>query len=184
MEPLVALGVASNVLQFVDFAAKLVSTTAEAAGSARGATQRMLELEKVYESLKAFSSRLHQGVNRTRSHGGEGAPALQGLVVVRSDLEQQSDLQPHIESMGVLAADCDRLCQELLETVGKLHVKGESCRSAKAFVIALKTVWGSNKIKDLTDRINQFQKMINLHFYPILRLVLKRHRRLLTSPSG
>lgn len=179
-----ALGVASNVLQFVDFAAKLVSTTAEAAVSAQGATQRTLELEKVYESLKVFSSRLHHGVNRTRSHGGEDAPALQGLVVVRPDLEQRSDLQSHIESLGGLAADCERLCQELLETVGKLHVKGESCRPVKAFFVALKTVWGSKKVKDLTDRINQFQKMINLHFYPILRLVLKRHCRLLRRPSG
>ncbi|KAL2142950.1 hypothetical protein VTI28DRAFT_472 [Corynascus sepedonium] len=168
MEPLVALGVASNVLQFVDFAAKLVSTATETAGSVQGATQRTLELEKVYESLKVFSSRLHQGVNRTGSHGGEDASALRGLAVVQSDLKQRSDLQPHIESLGELAADCSRLCQELLETVGKLHIKGESCRSAKAFFVALRTVWSRSKVKDLTDRINHFQKMINLHFYPIL----------------
>ncbi len=86
MDPLTALGLASNVLQFVDFVAKLVSTGVEVAGSVQGASEETVDLEKIYKSLQALSSRLHEGVNKTKSQSGQGVhSALRDLVVNMSD---------------------------------------------------------------------------------------------------
>jgi hypothetical protein len=63
---LAVLGLASNVLQFVDFVLKLNSTGTEVAGSLNGASERILEIEKVYSSLDNFSSKLNvKGIRTT-----------------------------------------------------------------------------------------------------------------------
>ncbi|KAH6708897.1 hypothetical protein BKA61DRAFT_557727 [Leptodontidium sp. MPI-SDFR-AT-0119] len=166
MEALAALGLAGNVVQFVDFVSKLISAGVEIAGSVEGATERTLEIEKVYNSLDAFSSRLHVG--GTRATNNEDIEGLRGLVDHRSEIGGRLEFQDHIRSLEELAADCNSLCRRLLETVRKLHNKGPAGCQFKSLIAALRTAWSSKKIKDLEERLERYQKMISLHFFPLL----------------
>ena len=60
MDPLSAIGLASNVVQFVDFASRLISTGTEVYESVSGVTDRTLELERIYKNLSSFSLKLQE----------------------------------------------------------------------------------------------------------------------------
>lgn len=167
MEALAALGLAGNVVQFVDFVSQLISTGSEIAGSVQGTTERTLELEKVYDSLNTFSSRLHVAGNHASNN--KDTEGLRGLLANLAESSQRDELQSHVRSIEELAADCNVLCQQLLETVRKFRVKRSSSRLLKSFLAALKMAWSSKKIQDLEERINRYRKMISLHFFPLLR---------------
>jgi hypothetical protein len=101
MDPLTALGLVGNVVQFVDFALKLISTGAEIAGSAGGATEGTLELEKVCNTLNTFTLKLgleESGQNRIAdSPEGDAAIADNG------------ETKKHVIALEEIAVDC-RLC--------------------------------------------------------------------------
>lgn len=166
MEALTALGLAGNVFQFVDFVSKLLSAGVEIAGSVEGATERTLEIEKLYSSLDTFSSKLH--VERIRSTNNDETGGVRGLLDHSGEIGERLELQAHISSLEELAIDCGSLCQRLLETIRKLRNKGTAGRQFKSFVAALRMAWSSKKIKDLEERLERYKKMISLHFFPVL----------------
>jgi hypothetical protein len=55
MEPLAALGLAANILQFVSFTAGLISKTKEISSSATGCSEEVLTIDKVYTRLRSLS---------------------------------------------------------------------------------------------------------------------------------
>jgi hypothetical protein len=169
MEALAALGLASNVFQFFDFVSKLISAGVEIAESVEGATERTLEIEKVYNSLDAFSSRLHVG--GTRAANNEDTEGLRGLLDHCSEIGGSLELQAHIRSLEELAAYCNSLCQRLLETARKLHNKGPAGRQFKSFIAALRMAWSSKKIKDSEERLERYQK-ISAFIFPLLRFLI------------
>jgi hypothetical protein len=162
MDALTALGLASNVVQFVQFTADLISTATEIAESARGASQKAIELETVYESLYTLSSKLHTS---------NDALQLPELLVEQPDSINFNDaiiIRSHIQSIAALSADCRELCGELLKAVQKLQIKGRSLRRFKSFIAALKTVWESQNIEILENRILRYRQSISMHFFPLL----------------
>jgi hypothetical protein len=168
MDPLTAIGLAGNVVQFVDFALKLVSTSAEIAGSARGATESTLELETVYTTLKTFTLQLEVKETDPRPITGisEGDGALEGLG------RNGKAIKDHITALEKIAVDCKIVCDQLLNVVGGLRVKtGTSNRRIKSFGAAFKTALARGKISELEERLNRFQISIALHFFPLLKFV-------------
>lgn len=133
MEALAALGLASNVAQFLQFTSELISTGSEIAGSVHGALQKAIEIEKVCESLTILSSRLH------RSNDASQLPESPVYRTNTNNINDTSENQSHIQSLAELSTDCRVLCDQLLETVRKLQVKGQSLRGLMSFVAALKT---------------------------------------------
>lgn len=160
MEALAALGVASSVVQFIHFISECISTGAEIGRSAGGASQQTLELEEVYRSLRDLSYRLRcEGNSRQK---------IEEQFVQLADHPQHDKLKLHIKALEGLTVECGLLCEQLLQAVEKLRVQGASCRSFKSFIAALKTVWNGKKIRDLEERIDRYQRMISLHFFPFL----------------
>ncbi|PMD12243.1 hypothetical protein NA56DRAFT_695611 [Hyaloscypha hepaticicola] len=161
MDPLTALGLVGNVVQFVDFALKLISTGAEIAGSARGATEGTLELEKVCNTLNTFTLKLgleESGQNRIAdSPEGDGALADNG------------ETKKHVMALEEIAVDCRTVCGQLLNIVKGLRVnKGNSNTRIKSFAAAIKTARAGGKISGLEERLKRFQTLITLHFFPLL----------------
>lgn len=58
MDPVTALGLASAVIQVIDFSTKLVSGTVEAYTSAPGTTVEFEDSARVIRSLRGFTGRL------------------------------------------------------------------------------------------------------------------------------
>jgi hypothetical protein len=58
LDPFSALGVAANVVQFIDFGSKLISESHEIYKSATGTSTGMVELEMIYVDLNKFTKNL------------------------------------------------------------------------------------------------------------------------------
>jgi hypothetical protein len=137
MDPLVALGVAAAVAQFIQFAASLISASNEIFHSAKGATADNLEIEEVYQKLHSLSKKL------------EATP-----------LQPSSE---HEVALRQLSADCRSDCAELLEVLEKLRVDGGKNRLWRSIKTGLKTAWDGRKISALEKRLERTQRAMSIH---------------------
>jgi hypothetical protein len=80
MEALAALSLASNVLQCIHFVPRLISEGSEIYTSLSGASQKTIELEKIFQNLSDVSSRLQPE---------ESVPSLGDMSSFRSSFTQQ-----------------------------------------------------------------------------------------------
>lgn len=161
MEGLAALGLAGNVIQFIQFASGLISTGSDVYNSASGASTRNIELEKIYKRLATFTSSL-QSQGTTEDSCLPETRAYPPLAWATENIA-------HVDALNDLAKDCKELCDELLETISKLRVEGGRWRLFRSFVVALQAVWDSKKIAEMEERLDRFQTVIMLHFFPFLR---------------
>ncbi|KAI3336995.1 hypothetical protein HD806DRAFT_475355 [Xylariaceae sp. AK1471] len=167
MEALAALGLASNIVQFLDFTWRLTSATGQIANSTCGATERTIELDKIYGKLNTFSLSLLTPPKTVDSDNESKRVQALFSNPVR-DLQRQVIVQSHTRDLQELAADCSTLCQHLLSVTSKLQAKGDSSHKFRSFKVALKTLWGEKKIGDLEERLNRYQQAIALHFLPLI----------------
>ncbi|CAK7205388.1 hypothetical protein SEUCBS139899_008159 [Sporothrix eucalyptigena] len=165
MDPLTALGLASSVVQFVDFGLKLFSASAEIAGSASGAAGHNLELENVYTKLQTFTSKLE--LNLADS---EPSPPTDGLpAAIALGNAHIKAIRPHVAAIQQIAADCRAVCSQLLDVVKGLRVDPKaSNRRLRSLGAALKTAFRTEKIAGLEARLKRFQELLALHFFPLL----------------
>ncbi|KAH8891592.1 hypothetical protein GQ53DRAFT_720225 [Thozetella sp. PMI_491] len=174
MDPFSAIGLASNVLAFVDFAGRLVMHGAEVYTSPSGVTERTAELERVYTDLGLFSLKLEEENGRFRA----GSSSKRSLGQLLADADDSSDVASwdrasaqaaaHMPALKALALDCKALCDQLLAILGKLKVDEGQWRALRSFKVALRAVWDKKKIAELEERIGRFRDTISAHFLPIL----------------
>ncbi|KAK0667169.1 hypothetical protein QBC41DRAFT_348200 [Cercophora samala] len=181
METLAALGLAGNVVQFIQFATQIVTTSTEIAESQRGALKTSEEIEDIYLKLSTLSHYL------VAQHGDEKVlqtttkfVALNGPLPGTEDINQR-DIHAHAQALQGLSKDCAILCNELLETVRGLRVQPGSSRQFGSFRAALKCTWNSKKIKDLEDRLRRYREAISIHFFPLLVSQQKLTQQLLEN---
>ncbi|KAL1842598.1 hypothetical protein VTJ49DRAFT_4778 [Mycothermus thermophilus] len=139
MEPLAAIGLASNILQFVEFTHKLVSTTHRL--YQHGSRLEFLELESIAQGLRDRARAVTDGSRRIQST--EGA---------------NSEDQP----LERLAADCIRITDELLAALDSLRCR-EPGNKWGSFYQALKTIWKADDIKALQDRVDRIGNALSHH---------------------
>lgn len=148
MDPVSALGLASAVIQFIQFASVLFKGAHTIHQAARNPSAGSKDLETIYSKLSDFSSSL-----ATRpSHG------ISGTLL--------TDNQERLQS---LAADCKKDCDELLDKVERLREYKASGRVWKMFRAAL--VEGLNLQEDtlgkIQDRITRHEQTMTLHISAI-----------------
>ncbi|KAJ8129596.1 hypothetical protein O1611_g4033 [Lasiodiplodia mahajangana] len=167
MEALAALGLASNIVQFLEFTWRLTSAVGEIKNSASSATERTLDLNKIYGKLDTFCSNLLAPPKPVTSN--DEAKRVQILFSnPESDLQRQVIIQSHTKDLQTLASDCAVLCQQLLAVTRTLQAKAGSKHKLGSFKAALKTLWNEKKISDLEERLKRYQKAIALHFLPLI----------------
>ncbi|OAA66663.1 NACHT nucleoside triphosphatase [Niveomyces insectorum RCEF 264] len=168
MDPLTALGLASNIVQFVDFALKLYSASAEIVGSARGATTHNHELDTVYTRLQTFTSELKLAADGEPSTPADGHSTAGALENAPGNAHTKA-IQPHVTAIEQIAAECRVVCGQLLDVVNGLRVDPTaSNRRLRSLGAALKTAFGTKKIAGLEERLKRFQALLALHFFPLL----------------
>jgi hypothetical protein len=130
LDPMSALSLAGNVVQFVSFSTGLVSGAYAIYHSSEGTSMENLELEFVTENLKQFSLRLSRGSKFPSSSFYATSPS-------------SSD-----ESLRQLSKSCKEVADELLSVLNdlKVNIKGEH-RKWDSFRQALKSVWKKDKIE-------------------------------------
>ena len=156
MDPLTALGISASVAQFVSFASELISKSKEIYVSAKGCTSKVLTLESLYEQLQSLSSCLEASSRKD--------PRLTAL-------EKQPDFVKHVFSINELSLLCKNDCDKLLEALRKLQGGNGPKNRWQSFKVALKTVWKSNEIADLEQRLHHIQATLTLRICSLTRYV-------------
>jgi hypothetical protein len=141
MDPLTAVGLAGNIITFVDFSIEVLSRARQLHDSASGATAENEELESLTKNLKALADRTQRRP---------------------SNIPQKGHFRLSISSETVLdnlSQQCIQVADELLETLDSIKVKGDG-KARKSAIQAVKTVWKQDHIDALQRRIDRISKQL------------------------
>jgi len=147
LDPFTSLGLAGNIVQFVDFSRKLISESYQLYKSATGTLPENHELAMIAETLGELSSKL------TSSSLSDVRPI---------------QLSQHEKNLQMIGISCKSVAEELRATVEDLRVKGKY-NKWQSFRQALRSVWKKDKIQALEKRLDSFRQELTVHLVAILR---------------
>jgi len=140
LNPMSALALAANVVQFIDFSSKVVSKGCRIYLSVDGTLPKNLELEVVTNDL----SRLAKGL---KTHGLDNV-SISG---------EENLLQ-------TISDECSTIADELLTRLEKLKVKSDTKqRGWKSLRQALKSIWSKEDLDELSGRLSLFRDQLQFH---------------------
>ena len=140
MDPVAALGLAGNIVQFVDFSCKVLQDTKSLYKSTTGVSAENDVLEVICHDLTDLDNAL-------------AAPSAPGAIP---------------DSMRRLASMCRVVAAELLGILDKIRVRKPS-QKWKSFVQALRSVWKKEQIEDLLKRMERLRNEIQYRLQWMLR---------------
>jgi hypothetical protein len=140
MDPITALGVASSVVQLVDFTQGLIRSTYEIYKSPTGSSEASSDLASIATSLKTLNEDLSQSVRR--------ATVSTGNKPSNTDLE-----------LLKLCRNCNGVANKLLSALQKL--KTQKSDVWHSFMGALHTVWKEKELSLLRDSLETYQWQIS-----------------------
>ena len=127
LESLAALGLAANIVQFVEFGSKLFSESRALYKASDKPVEESVELEIISKALKSLSDDL-------------------GAIPSSTTPQPQAELLP-------LAKRCQTIADELLVALNELHVKGANGKW-RCFRSSLKRIWKSREIENMARRLD------------------------------
>ncbi|PMD33834.1 hypothetical protein L207DRAFT_535085 [Hyaloscypha variabilis F] len=148
LDPLTALSVAGNIVQFVDFSIKLVARGTELYNSADGASIGNAELEVIANDLQELNSRLQ--------------PSPPAPDTVKTNWTADTALHK-------LTEQCSTVAGELLQALNRLKVEGTSNRRWKSVRQALKALMKKDEVDAIVQRLQHFRDELNLHILVSMR---------------
>jgi hypothetical protein len=141
MEALTIIGLVGNIVQFVDFSSKLISTSTQLYGSAEGALAENVDIEAVTNDLVLLSNSLKDTASN-----------------------------PCDEALKSLSESCHTVAEQLLVALDKVKAKGKHQR-LESIRKAVRSVWNKQHIEGLERRLARFREELNLRVVVDLRCV-------------
>lgn len=135
MDPLTAIGLTANILQFVEFVSKLISTGREIGESTHGATVENADLEAVSRSVVSLNNRVMESMPEP------------------SQLHLESQALRDIRAVGLA---CNKVASELIATLETLKA-GNRDGKWKGLVQAFRTLLTKGHIESLRARFDQYR---------------------------
>lgn len=139
MEPLIALSLAGNILQFIHTTRQLISTTRDIVD--KGRKKEHLELELIARDLQERADRITVPVPASSATGEDG----------------------NDQSLLHLGTQCKSIATELLAVLEKLKLRKGGNRW-DSFLQVLKTEWKSSEIDALRQRLERIAEAVNARF--------------------
>lgn len=140
MEVFAALGLASNIIQFVDFSCKLFSSTHQIYASASGASDRVADAATIASTLNDLCKRLQE---RPQLVSGGGRGPSGGLN----------------STLDLLANNCRDVALKLMHLLDSIRAREPQSRWA-SFKKALQTVLREDDIKALEKQLDDYRRQI------------------------
>jgi hypothetical protein len=137
LEALVAVGLAGNIVQFVDFSCRLLSTATTIHRA--GAAQNVQDVDTVTQALRQWCEKIS---------------------TARTTTAQQRVLEDH-QSLLELAEKCQIAATQLLSATQALKAKHPGSKWS-SFKSALATAWNEKEIKDMADRLESYRHQMGL----------------------
>lgn len=159
MDPLTALGLASNIIQLISFTSDLVSKGREIYKSADGSLVAHLELETIAKSLQDLSTDLP-----TR-------------------LKRKNSLTKTEKQLRDLCEGCNEVSIELIEAIHRLKAAGNH-KKWNSFRQALNSVWNDDKIDILSKRLENYRSQLDTTLLVSLREQIQADGKSLLQPWG
>jgi len=152
LDPLTALSLAGNIVQFVDFSIQIVSRTKKLYGSSR-------ETLDVYQELDLVTSDLKKSCN------------LIPKALLSSTSENESESEGTLQE---ICGTCHKVADELLARLDRLKVRKDSSAKGRrklfqSFHSAMMSVWSKKEIEDLVSRLSSLRDQIQTHVLLDLR---------------
>ena len=158
MEAIVAIGVAGNVLQFLDFASKLCSTSLEIYTTVGGVSSSNAQTEAL---LKDFIESIDEVTTNLAQYRN-----------VLSDTSKQAFI-PSQDQMSTIIADCRGVADELMARFDKLKASGTPGRW-KSFAMGVKCMWKKKDLEELQSKLQQHRKELEWRMLISLRSILSQ----------
>ena len=143
-EALVAVGLASNIIQFIDVGSKFVSSAWRIYQT--GETKADFQSETIVD-LKTVLARLKSSQTDPAQNDNEDEAGFQELVV-----------------------KCQRLASELLLSLQKIKLPSKA-RKRDAMKAAFKTIYRKDEIKSLQAKLDDFREQLIFHLLNLIRYI-------------
>jgi N-terminal domain on NACHT_NTPase and P-loop NTPases len=140
LDPFTAIGLAGNIMQFVDVSYKLFSQTQETYHSVSGATKEIGNIAFVAQHLRELCT---------------------SLSTASQNSQLRSTSSPSDDKLRDLAKECAIAAAELVEVLDRLKAKDPNSKLS-SFRSVLITLWKKNKIVDMETRLNTYRSQLNL----------------------
>jgi hypothetical protein len=163
IDPLSALSVAACVVQFVDFAHRIVSKGRQLYSSPNGALRDNEETETATKHLQSLAETLKESIEEIPPT--KRAPPARANKRVKDEYRQEVRLRQ-------ICAECDDLSTELMQRLRDLKVpKGEEHRKWRSFRQALKSVWSKKEVDEMATKLDGLRKELDSQVLVLLRQV-------------
>ncbi|KAF2681607.1 hypothetical protein K458DRAFT_391569 [Lentithecium fluviatile CBS 122367] len=167
MEALAAVGLASNVVQFVDFAGKIVSQTIriyrerprDPAIDDSDEEAPSSHLEKITSDLEQFNKHLTQSLDTCDPNPAKLSSSDKEIVRI--------------------CRECQKITDSLLAALRKLRRTNKKLWSS--FVAALRTVWSEGEINELRQTLDSYRQQITLHILASVREEIRSLQQMRTE---
>ena len=143
---MVAVGLISNIFQFIDVGSRFVSKVWNISMSGRQGLTAVLDVQKVTEDLEH----------------------------VLPGFKSPNDASPCLDSsdrgLQQLAGHCERLALELIESIRKIDLP-EKSRKRDNLMSAIRLIWKEEELKSLQSRLDGYRQELILHLLALIRYV-------------
>jgi len=152
LDPLTALSLASNIVQMVDFAGRVVAKCRHI--HIHGELPEHHELEIVTADLSRLSAKL-------KAQDRVPAPSQKQL---KDESEAQRTQRAKDSALAELSTTCIKISDELLDRLFKYKVPdGISRTKWKSFREALEQVWKKKDLDELASRLAEIRNQMTFH---------------------
>ena len=151
LDPINALSLAANVVQFVDYALRLVSKGHQIYRNAEGSTDDNVNLEKIALDLRHINGRLSTSLCECQNQPQDGI------------------LVPEDGGLQDISHACQTIASSLITKLDALKVKGSKNRRWTSFMKALETVWKKDEIDNLARTLKAYREQMDTHILISLR---------------
>jgi hypothetical protein len=143
MDPFTAIGLASSIVQFVDFSTKLINGAREVYNSASGMTEENKSLESIVNEMKQLSSKLLPTTHHSRSEDEK--------------------------ALCRVAAECNILSDQILDLLGTIKPKLPKSKRQSAWA-AVKNKMHEREKLELQKRLDNCHSQLELQLNFLTRL--------------
>ena len=163
LEGLAALGLASNIVQFVDFGCRLFSQSKELYRSSSGLSVEAVELDNIAQSLGRLSDNLivkHLDLFPIRPSSDD--------VDIQFQPANEFEKYSGETDLTLIATDCKKVADELSEALNQLRVKNPE-KKWQCFRVTLTRIWKPERIDNMSRRLERFSNQLTICLIKVLQ---------------